>query len=123
MSGDALRAVLDAYVQPGRYPAHHRRAQADLARTWPTLSRALRELEREAAAAAGDAPGEAEVFLSRSEVAAMIGVQPSTLSRYQLPAPDVVIGDRRGWRAATIAAWHATRPRPRGPFHLRPVRE
>ena len=51
-----------------------------------------------------------ERFLSRSEVASRIGVQPKTLDGYDLPAPDAVIGSTRGWRAATIDTWNLARP-------------
>lgn len=49
-------------------------------------------------------------YLSRSEVAERIGVQPSTMSRYKLPEPDAVIGTVRGWLPETIDAWEADRP-------------
>jgi predicted DNA-binding transcriptional regulator AlpA len=49
-------------------------------------------------------------YLSRTEVAERIGVTPGALSRYKLPAPDVMIGDVRGWLPATIDAWQAARP-------------
>lgn len=50
-------------------------------------------------------------YLSRPEVAARIGVQPDTLNRYRLPAPDAQIGARLvGWLPQTIDAWDAQRP-------------
>ena len=49
-------------------------------------------------------------YLSRAEVAALIGVKPDTLGRYTLPKPDAVIGDVRGWRESTIRKWHESRP-------------
>lgn len=49
-------------------------------------------------------------YLSRSEVAELIGVQPDTLGRYKLPEPDAVIGSVRGWLPETIDAWQAKRP-------------
>jgi hypothetical protein len=49
-------------------------------------------------------------YLSRTEVAERIGVTPGALSRYKLPAPDVMIGTVRGWLPATIDAWQAARP-------------
>lgn len=49
------------------------------------------------------------IYLSRSEVAARIGVKPDTLSRYRLPEPDALIGTVRGWLPATIDGWHANR--------------
>ena len=55
-----------------------------------------------------------ERYLSRSEVAARIGVQTATLSRYKLPQPDVIIGSGPrptfGWLPATIDAWNNARP-------------
>lgn len=49
-------------------------------------------------------------YLSRSEVAARIGVKPDTLGRYKLPEPDAMIGATRGWLPETIDAWNANRP-------------
>lgn len=53
-------------------------------------------------------------FLNRTEFAARVGVRPSTLSRYDLPAPDVLVGSgttaQRGWRVSTVLAWQAARP-------------
>ncbi len=61
-------------------------------------------------------------YLSQAEVAARIGVEPKSLSRF--PRPDVVIGPPpddldsqawprgvfRGWLPETVDAWNATRP-------------
>lgn len=53
-------------------------------------------------------------YLSRSEFAARIGVQPGTLSRYKLPDPDVIVGSGArptfGWLPETIDTWNAQRP-------------
>ncbi|PRB09233.1 hypothetical protein CQ047_11165 [Microbacterium sp. MYb72] len=49
-------------------------------------------------------------YLSRTQVAERIGVNPSSLGRYKLPEPDAMIGDVRGWLPRTIDAWHAARP-------------
>lgn len=49
-------------------------------------------------------------YLSRPQVAERIGVKRDTLNKYQLPAPDVLIGDLPGWLPATIDSWQATRP-------------
>ncbi|MDU4831101.1 MAG: helix-turn-helix transcriptional regulator [Actinomyces sp.] len=53
-------------------------------------------------------------YLSRSEFASRIGVKTSTLSRYDLPKPDVIIGpDTRpifGWLPETVDEWQANRP-------------
>lgn len=55
-------------------------------------------------------------YLSRSDVAARIGVKPATLSRYRLPEPDAIVGTAsngaRGWLPETIDAWNAARPGP-----------
>lgn len=55
-----------------------------------------------------------KIYLSRSEFAARIGVQSSTLARYKLPKPDVIIGSgvrpTFGWTTQTIDAWNAARP-------------
>ncbi len=51
-----------------------------------------------------------ETYLSRTEVAARIGVKPDTLSRYKLPEPDAMISTTRGWLPATIDTWNASRP-------------
>lgn len=63
----------------------------------------------------------AEALLNRAQVAARLGVEPATLSRYTLPDPDVTVGPVnedgtiprgtvRGWRAETIDAWNTNRP-------------
>lgn len=49
-------------------------------------------------------------YLSRTEVAERIGVQPSTLGRYKLPDPDATVGSTRGWLPETVDAWNAARP-------------
>lgn len=49
-------------------------------------------------------------YLSRAEVADLIGVKPATLDRYRLPDPDATIGTTRGWRKSTIVKWHEARP-------------
>lgn len=49
-------------------------------------------------------------YLSRTEVAELLGVKPDTLSRYKLPEPDATVGTARGWLRETIEAWNATRP-------------
>ncbi|MFC0314465.1 helix-turn-helix transcriptional regulator [Gordonia phosphorivorans] len=66
-------------------------------------------------------PANTRRYLSQRQVAAHIGVEPSTLSRYRLPEPDVTIGPVnddgtlprgtvRGWLPETIDAWNAARP-------------
>lgn len=49
-------------------------------------------------------------YLSRTEVAAHIGVSDGTLGKYKLPKPDAYIGAVRGWKPATIQAWQDSRP-------------
>ncbi|RRD59269.1 XRE family transcriptional regulator [Leucobacter sp. OH1287] len=49
-------------------------------------------------------------YLSRSEVAELLGVKPDTLNRYKLPEPDAMIGRARGWLPETIEEWDANRP-------------
>lgn len=53
------------------------------------------------------------IYLSRTEVAARIGVKPDTLGRYRLPEPDAMIGTVRGWLPDTVDRWHDSRPRVR----------
>lgn len=50
------------------------------------------------------------VYLSRAEVAELLGVTSDALSRYKLPEPDAYIGSTRGWRRDTIETWNANRP-------------
>lgn len=49
-------------------------------------------------------------YLSRAEFAERIGVLTGTLSRYNLPEPDAMIGSTRGWTEETIDTWNAARP-------------
>lgn len=53
-------------------------------------------------------------YLSRSELAERIGVKVSTLARYRLPEPDVIIGasgrGTMGWLPETVDRWNAERP-------------
>jgi len=52
-----------------------------------------------------------EEYLSYTEVAKRLGLNSTgSLSRMALPAPDVTIGRTRGWSAATIDKWAASRP-------------
>ncbi|MGC0364987.1 hypothetical protein ABH922_002971 [Rhodococcus sp. 27YEA15] len=48
-------------------------------------------------------------FLSRTQVGERIGVKPTSLGRYDLPEPDAMIGDARGWTEETIDRWDAER--------------
>lgn len=54
-------------------------------------------------------------YLSRTEVAKRIGVQPDTLNRYELPPADATggasaKGPRLLWLPETIDRWNAARP-------------
>ncbi|MCF2705800.1 hypothetical protein I6E29_00735 [Arcanobacterium haemolyticum] len=60
-----------------------------------------------------------EVFLSRSDIAIMYGVDPSQVSRWMRGTPlepDVVIGVNsrsvEGYRRARVEAWRASLPKP-----------
>lgn len=54
------------------------------------------------------------IYLSRSDLAARIGVKVPTLARYKLPDPDVIIGlegrGTMGWLPETVDAWNENRP-------------
>lgn len=49
------------------------------------------------------------VYLSRAEVAKVIGVKSATLGK--LPEPDAYVGNIQGWLPETIEEWHADRRR------------
>lgn len=50
-------------------------------------------------------------YLGRTEVAAYLGLKGiQSLTRIQLPEPDAMIGDFRGWLPSTIDEWNAGRP-------------
>ena len=51
-----------------------------------------------------------EHFLSRAEVAEMIGVKSTSIVKYDLPVPDAMIANIRGWRPETIREWQSRRP-------------
>lgn len=42
------------------------------------------------------------VYLSRKEVAELLGVKPDTLGSYKLSEPDAKIAATRGWLESTI---------------------
>jgi len=50
------------------------------------------------------------VYLSLTEVAALLGVTTGGLASQRLPEPDVVIGKTRGWSPNTIQEWLGSRP-------------
>lgn len=49
-------------------------------------------------------------YLDRVSFAERIGVKPATLNRYRMPAPDAILGEKRGWLPKTVDAWNARRP-------------
>lgn len=49
-------------------------------------------------------------FLSRKEVAALLGVKTDSINGYDLPEADAEIGTHRGWMPETIERWKAERP-------------
>ena len=55
-------------------------------------------------------------YLSLQGVADHLGVSRSSVAKYNLPEPDVIVGDdlnaRRGWSVETIDQWNASRPGP-----------
>jgi len=49
-------------------------------------------------------------FLSRAEIADLLGVSLSTVKQYaDFPQPDVMVGRNQGWAEATIRAWDEQR--------------
>lgn len=60
-------------------------------------------------------------YLSQAQFEERLGLARGSLSRYKLPAPDVIVGpinddgtvprgSIRGWSAETIDEWNANRP-------------
>lgn len=50
-------------------------------------------------------------YLSLAELAERIGINPRSASTYKdLPPPDAITGNIRGWLPATVDAWQAARP-------------
>lgn len=54
-------------------------------------------------------------YLSRTEVAEMLGLTPGTIDTYKMPEPDAIIGattnrPTRGWLPETIHTWNENRP-------------
>lgn len=50
-------------------------------------------------------------YLSTGDIAQKIGVNQGSMSRYNLPEPDAIIGGRyKGWLPETVEAWIASRP-------------
>lgn len=51
------------------------------------------------------------VFLNLSDVAERLGLKNSrSLAGVDMPPPDAMIGNHRGWKASTIDDWQANRP-------------
>jgi hypothetical protein len=66
--------------------------------------------------------GPSRRYLSLSQVAIRIGIAPTSISKYPLPEPDVIVGPvnedgtlprctTRGWLPETIDAWDVKRRR------------
>lgn len=49
-------------------------------------------------------------FLSRKEVAQMLGVKTDSINGYDLPEADAMIGTHRGWLQESIEKFKANRP-------------
>lgn len=49
-------------------------------------------------------------YLSRGEFAERIGVEYDSLNRVELPEPDAMIGEKKGWLIATVDRWQRARP-------------
>ncbi|MDO5700517.1 MAG: transcriptional regulator [Bowdeniella nasicola] len=60
-----------------------------------------------------------ERYLTRTDIAARLGLKPSTIASYakkgMLPPPDALVGlgqrGTYGWLPETVDAWQAARPR------------
>lgn len=54
------------------------------------------------------------IYLSLADIAARVGVEPSTIRTYRsqgrLPEPDAMTGPTPGWLPATVDAWVKNRP-------------
>lgn len=52
-------------------------------------------------------------YLNLPEFAERLGLHPDTLKKYNLPEPDITLGQRhKGWSEKTIDHWDRNRPRP-----------
>lgn len=49
-------------------------------------------------------------YLSATDIARILNVKPTSLSKYKLPEADVYIGRTRGWSQETINTWLIERP-------------
>ncbi len=49
-------------------------------------------------------------YLSRKEFAERIGCSTHSLGNYDLPDPDAVTGEVRGWLSTTVDDWDRNRP-------------
>lgn len=50
------------------------------------------------------------LYLNKTQIAHHIGIQPTTINKYQLPEPDAKIGNQPGWLTQTINTWNQQRP-------------
>lgn len=84
-------------IEPPR-DRHARRAEADAARAY------YDDLDH-------DGDDAIPRFLSRTEVAEYLGLAGvNSLSKIELPRPDVIVGKAKGWTKATIDEWRESRP-------------
>lgn len=104
------RWVLQSWSRWQDMPDGWRYVSAEDARQWLIRAEYSDDEIRDAIGSAPEPESGPSIFLSTTEVAARIGVQRGTLSRYKLPAPDALIGDVRGWLSETIDRWHEQRP-------------
>lgn len=49
-------------------------------------------------------------YLSTTDIAHILNIKPTSLSKYNLPEADVYIGRTRGWSQTTIDTWLTKRP-------------
>lgn len=59
-------------------------------------------------------------YLDTAAVAALVGVQPASITRYRhrdptFPSPDITLGGRPGWKRETIDTWIANHKGPGRP--------
>lgn len=49
-------------------------------------------------------------YLSATDIARILNIKPTSMTKYKLPAPDAYIGKTRGWCQSTIDTWLHQRP-------------
>ncbi len=49
-------------------------------------------------------------YLSTTDIARILNIKPTSITKYKLPAPDAYIGKTRGWCQSTIDTWLHQRP-------------